>query len=169
MMYVLIVIAVIGVVVYACLKKKRGNTETPRGEEKPDNGGGHTEITVKVPTEIKGYIVKDEVKKEVTIRYMPQGLQVFDENGVCVLDVTTSLCRVIGIETLTVDHGSITVSAPGTVWAAVFSKDEVLNTYPVSVTISGNVIHWQYKDTLIVNGIYGVQMERSAKIIYGTY
>lgn len=169
MYYALIVVVIIGVVVYACLKKKRGNTEKPRGEEKPDDGGGHTEITVKVPTEIKGYIVKDEVKKEVTIRYMPQGLQVFDENGVCVLDVTTSLCRVIGIETLTADHGSITVSAPGTVWAAVFSKDEVLNTYPVSVTISGNVIHWQYKDTLIVNGIYGVQMERSAKIIYGTY
>ena len=169
MYYALIVVVIIGVVVYACLKKKRGNTEKPRGEEKPDDGGGHTEIMVKVPTEIKGYIVKDEVKKEVTIRYMPQGLQVFDENGVCVLDVTTSLCRVIGVETLTADHGSITVSAPGTVWAAVFSKDEVLNTYPVSVTISGNVIHWQYKDTLIVNGIYGVQMERSAKIIYGTY
>lgn len=169
MYYALIVVVIIGVVVYACLKKKRGNTEKPRGEEKPDDGGGHTEIMVKVPTEIKGYIVKDEVKKEVTIRYMPQGLQVFDENGVCVLDVTTSLCRVIGVETLTADHGSITVSAPGTVWAAVFSKDEVLNTYPVSVTISGNVIHWQYKDTLIVNGIYGVRMERSAKIIYGTY
>lgn len=163
MYYALIVVAVVGVVVYACLKKKRGNTEKPK-EKKPDNDGNHTEIT-----ESKGYIVKDGIKKEVTIRCMPQGLQVFDENGVCVLDITTSLCRVIGIETLTVDHGSITVSAPGTVWAAVFSKDEVLNTYPVSVTISGNVIHWQYKDTLIVNGIYGVQMERSAKIIYGTY
>lgn len=168
MYYALIVVVIIGVVVYACLKKKRGNTEKPK-EKNPDNDGNHTEITVNVPTESKGYIVEDGIKKEVTIRYMPQGLQVFDENGVCVLDVTTSLCRVIGIETLTADHGSITVSAPGTVWAAVFSKDEVLNTYPVSVTISGNVIHWQYKDTLIVNGIYGVQMERSAKIIYGTY
>lgn len=168
MYYALIVVVIIGVVVYACLKKKRGNTEKPK-EKNPDNDGNHTEITVNVPTESKGYIVEDGIKKEVTIRYMPQGLQVFDENGVCVLDVTTSLCRVIGGETLTADHGSITVSAPGTVWAAVFSEDEVLNTYPVSVTISGNVIHWQYKDTSIVNGIYGVQMERSAKIIYGTY
>lgn len=169
MYYALIVVVIIGVVVYACLKKKRGNTEKPHEEEKPHDVDNHTGITVKVPIESKGCIVKDGIKKEVTIRYMPQGLQVFDENGICVLDVTTSLCRVIGIETLTADHGSITVSAPGTVWAAVFSKDEVLNTYPVSVTISGNVIHWQYKDTLIVNGIYGVQMERSAKIIYGTY
>lgn len=168
MYYALIVVVIIGVVVYACLKKKRGNTEKPQAE-KPDNDGNHTEITVNVPTESKGYIVKDGIKKEVTIKYMPQGLQVFDENENIVVDVTTSLCRVIGIETLTADHGSITVSAPGTVWAAVFSKDEMLNTYPVSVTIASNVIHWQYKDTLIVNGIYGVKMERSAKIIYGTY
>lgn len=167
-MYMLIVVVIIGVIVYTCLKKKRGDIEKPQ-EEKPDNDGNHTEITVNVPTESKGYIVKDGIKKEVTIRYMPQGLQVFDENENIVVDVTTSLCRVIGIETLTADHGSITVSAPGTVWAAVFSKDEMLNTYPVSVTIAGNVIHWQYKDTLIVNGIYGVKMERSAKIIYGTY
>lgn len=168
MYYALIVVVIIGVVAYACLKKKRGDIEKPQ-DGKPDNDGNHTEITVNVPTESKGYIVKDGIKKEVTIRYMPQGLQVFDENENIVVDVTTSLCRVIGIETLTADHGSITVSAPGTVWAAVFSKDEMLNTYPVSVTIAGNVIHWQYKDTLIVNGIYGVKMERSAKIIYGTY
>lgn len=168
MYYALIVVVIIGVVAYACLKKKRGDIEKPQ-DGKPDNDGNHTEITVNVPTESKGYIVKDGIKKEVTIRYMPQGLQVFDENENIVVDVTTSLCRVIGIETLTADHGSITVSAPGTVWAAVFSKDEMLNTYPVSVTIAGNVIHWQYKDILIVNGIYGVKMERSAKIIYGTY
>lgn len=166
MMYMLIV--VVGIVVYACLKKKRSDTEKPP-EKKPDDDGNHTEITVKVPAESKGYIVKDGIKKEVTIRYMPQGLQVFDEYENIVVDVTTSLCRVIGVEMLIADHGSITVSAPGTVWAAVFSKDEMLNTYPVSVTIAGNVIHWQYKDTLIVNGIYGVKMERSAKIIYGTY
>lgn len=95
MYYALIVVVIIGVVVYACLKKKRGNTEKPRGEEKPDDGGNHTEITVNVPTEIKGYIVKDGIKKEVTIRCMPQGLQVFDENGVCVMDITARLTRII--------------------------------------------------------------------------
>lgn len=100
MMYVLIVVVVIGVVVYACLKKKRGNTE------KPDDNGGHTEITVNVPTESKGYIVKDGVKKEVTVRYMPQGLQVFDENGVCILDITNRLTRVIDNIEITADEFS---------------------------------------------------------------
>ena len=107
MMYVLIVIAVIGVIVYACLKKKRGDTEKPQ-EKKPDDNGGHTEITVNVPIESKGYIVKDGIKKEVTIRYMPQGLQVFDENGVCVLDVTDRLVKYLGVVQINGTNGSIT-------------------------------------------------------------
>ena len=54
MMYMLIVVVAIGVVVYACLKKKkRGDIEKPQ-EKKPDDSENHTEITVKVPTESKG-------------------------------------------------------------------------------------------------------------------
>lgn len=106
MYYALIVVVIIGVVVYACLKKKRGNTEKPRGEEKPDDGGNHTEITVNVPTEIKGYIVKDGIKKEVTIRCMPQGLQVFDENGTCVVDVTSRITKYLGELIIPTTEGS---------------------------------------------------------------
>lgn len=105
MMYMLIVVAVIGVIVYACLKKKRGNTETPP-EKRPDDGGNHTGIIVKVPTEVKGYIVKDGIKKEVTIKYMPQGLQVFDENGVCTMDITARLTRLIDSIEITADEFS---------------------------------------------------------------
>lgn len=104
-MYMLIVVAVIGVVAYACLKKKRGDTEKPQ-EEKPDNDGNHTEITVNVPTESKGYIVEDGIKKEVTIRHMPQGLQCFDENGVCTMDITARLTRLIDSIEITTDEFS---------------------------------------------------------------
>lgn len=106
MMYTLIVVVIIGVIAYACLKKKkRGNTERPQ-EEKPDDSENHTEITVKVPTESKGYIVKDGIKKEVTVRYMPQGLQVFDENGVCTMDITARLTRLIDSIEITADEFS---------------------------------------------------------------
>lgn len=108
MYYALIVVVTIGVIAYACLKKKkRGNTEKPQ-EKKPDDNGGHTEIMVNVPIESKGYIVKDGIKKEVTIRYMPQGLQVFDENGVCVLDVTDRLVKYLGVVQINGTNGSIT-------------------------------------------------------------
>lgn len=106
MYYALIVVVIIGVVVYACLKKKRGNTEKPHEEEKPHDVDNHTGITVTVPTKSKGYIVKDGIKKEVTIRYMPQGLQVFDENGVCILDITNRLTRVIDNIEITADEFS---------------------------------------------------------------
>ncbi|MFR1863179.1 MAG: hypothetical protein ACLTJQ_07100 [Dialister invisus] len=105
MMYMLIV--VIGIVVYACLKKKRGDTEKPP-EKKPDEDGNHTEIIVKVPAESKGYIVKDGIKKEVTIRYMPQGLQVFDENGNIVVDVTNRLIKYLGVVEINGTDGSLT-------------------------------------------------------------
>lgn len=107
MYYALIVVVIIGVVAYACLKKKkRGNTEKPRGEEKPDDDGNHTEIIVKVPTERKGHMIKDGIKKEVTIRYMPQGLQCFDENGVCTMDITARLTRLIDSIEITTDEFS---------------------------------------------------------------
>nr|DAV52570.1 MAG TPA: hypothetical protein [Caudoviricetes sp.] len=106
MYYALIVVVIIGVVVYACLKKKRGNTEKPHEEEKPHDVDNHTGITVKVPIESKGCIVKDGIKKEVTIKYMPQGLQVFDENGVCVMDITARLTRIIDSIEITADEFS---------------------------------------------------------------
>lgn len=159
MYYALIVVAVIGIVVYACLKKKkRGNTETPP-DEKPDDGGNHTEIIVKVPTESKGYIVKDGVKKEVTIRYMPQGLQVFDENGVCVLDLTEYICRIIGKRKISKNEttGRIEIAGGGRPYFTVISIDEPkilkgINTTnedpvypPIPVfSVADGVITWKY-------------------------
>ena len=159
MMYVLIVIAVIGVIVYACLKKKkRGNTETPP-DEKPDDGGNHTEIIVKVPIENKGYMIKDGIKKEVTIRYMPQGLQVFDENGICVLDLTEYICRIIGKRKILKNEtsGRIEIAGGGKPYFTVIGIDEPkilknVNTTaedpvypPIPIfSIEGGAITWQY-------------------------
>lgn len=158
MYYALIVVVIIGVVVYACLKKKRGNTEKPQ-EEKPDNDGNHTEITVNVPTESKGYIAEDGIKKEVTIRYMPQGLQVFDENGVCVLDLTEYICRIIGKRKISKNEttGRIEIAGGGRPYFAVISIDEPkilkgVNTTnedpvypPIPVfSVADGVITWKY-------------------------
>lgn len=158
-MYMLIVVVIIGVIVYTYLKKKKqGNTENPQ-EKKPDNDGNHTEITVKVPIESKGCIVKDGVKKEVTIRYMPQGLQVFDENGVCVLDLTEYICRIIGKRKISKNEttGRIEIAGGGRPYFTVISIDEPkilkgVNTTnedpvypPIPVfSIADGVITWKY-------------------------
>nr|DAW11688.1 MAG TPA: hypothetical protein [Caudoviricetes sp.] len=170
MYYALIVVVIIGVVVYACLKKKRGNTEKSHEEEKPHDVDNHTGITVKVPIESKGCIVKDGIKKEVTIRYMPQGLQVFDENGVCVLDITSRLCKYIGKFDTSFSDGSIIdeqlngaelwyivlrLSYDANNWKSGYSDD-----IPV-ISSAGNILQWKYRNEdfhnkIRVQGIYGV-------------
>lgn len=171
MYYALIVVAVIGIVVYACLKKKRGDTEKPQ-EEKPDNdGGGHTEITVKVPIESKGYIVEDGIKKEVTIKYMPQGLQVFDENGVCVLDVTDRLVKYLGVVQINGTNGSITNNelSDGDLWYYPLNIKTPPPTPAIhteyhmpTITKNGKSISWDY-------GLYPADKRLSMVLLYGVY
>lgn len=170
MYYALIVVVIIGVVVYACLKKKRGNTEKPHEEEKPHDVDNHTGITVKVPIESKGCIVKDGIKKEVTIRYMPQGLQVFDENGVCVLDITSRLCKYIGKFDTSFSDGSIIDEQlnGAELWYIVLRLSYDANNWesgydddiPV-ISSAGNILQWKYRNEdfhnkIRVQGIYGV-------------
>lgn len=169
-MYMLIVVVIIGVIVYTCLKKKRGGIEKPQ-EEKPDNDGNHTEITVNVPTESKGYIVEDGIKKEVTIRYMPQGLQVFDENGVCVLDVTDRLVKYLGVVQINGTNGSITNDelSDGDLWYYPLN----IKTPPLTpsihteyhmptITKNGKSISWDY-------GSYPADKRLSMVLLYGVY
>lgn len=170
MMYMLIVVAVVGVVVYACLKKKRGNTEKPQ-DEKPDNGGNYTGITVNVPKEVKGYVIKDGVKKEVTIRYMPQGLQVFDENGVCVLDITERLTRCIGSINISGTHGEVRLSGvPSTgFWFACtnvqisgYTSEAQKELMVPGITYKDGVLRWDIN-------VLGDGKSFSATVLYGTY
>lgn len=171
MYYALIVVAVVGVFVYTCLKKKkRGDIEKPQ-DEKPDDNGDHTEITVKVPIESKGYIVKDGVKKEVTIKYMPQGLQVFDENGVCVLDVTERLTRYIGSVNISGTHGEVRLSGipSADFWFACTNIKIDGYTSPAQkelmvpgITYKNGVLHWDIN-------VLGDGKSFSATVLYGTY
>lgn len=171
MYYALIVVVIIGVVVYACLKKKRGDIEKPRGEEKPDDGGNHTEIIVKVPTESKGYIVKDGIKKEVTIKYMPQGLQVFDEKGICILNITERLTRCIGSINISGTHGEVRLSGISSAdfWFACTNIKIDGYTSPAQkelmvpgITYKNGVLHWDIN-------VLGDGKSFSATVLYGTY
>lgn len=164
MYYALIVVVIIGVVVYACLKKKRGNTEKPREEEKPHDVDNHTGITVTVPTKSKGYIVKDGIKKEVTIRYMPQGLQVFGQDGTLLVDMNNRISKVVGHLKITSYTGRFSVNG-GRPWFVIVENPEAYQLvrqhgddyYTPRIYIEGNDIVWDE----IVN--------KNAEIIYGVY
>lgn len=170
MMYVLIVVVIIGIVVYTCLKKKRGNTEKPPGK-KPEEAGNHTEIIVKVPIENKGYMIKDGIKKEVTIKYMPQGLQVFDKNGICILDLTERLTRYIGSVNISGTHGEVRLSGipSADFWFACTNIKIDGYTSPAQkelmvpgITYKNGVLHWDIN-------VLGDGKSFSATVLYGTY
>lgn len=74
-------------------KKEKSPIEKPIEEKKEEP----KDIVVKpFPIEQKVYWFKDGKKEWGRMKYMPQGLQVFDEKGQCVLDVTDRLTRVLG-------------------------------------------------------------------------
>lgn len=123
---------------------------------------------------IAGYIVKDRIKREGTIKYMPQGLQVFDENGCCILDITETLCRFIGSRTIKAEEttGSID-TGPGTPYLAITNIDNYLvisdlnieNESPAysplpAFTIKPGLITWKHYRPLgqrcTVTILYGV-------------
>lgn len=171
MYYALIVVVIIGVVVYACLKKKRGNTEKPHEEEKPHDVDNHTGITVKVPIESKGCIVKDGIKKEVTIKYMPQGLQVFDENGNVVVNVTDRLVKYLGVVQINGTNGSITNDelSDGDLWYYPLNiktpppTPSIHTEYHMpTITKNGKNILWDY-------GSYPADKRLSMVLLYGVY
>lgn len=101
-MYYAITAALMGLLVVLIIKRKKQNKndwqQTKRMENKEEEFPikSQEEHVIVEPYDEKGYMVKDGVKKEVTIKHMPQGLQVFDENGTCVVDVTSRITKYLG-------------------------------------------------------------------------
>lgn len=93
---------------------------------------------------------------------MPQGLQVWDEGGVEVLNITNRLTRHLGsIQTVANVAGSFTVPdvTSGTIWVLPQASLRLLfdvRRAPPVVTLSGRVISWTAapQAILIPYGVY---------------
>lgn len=93
---------------------------------------------------------------------MPQGLQVWDANGVLTLDITNRLTKVVGqISTISNVAGSLTVPdtiGGGSVWFACQPNYKVIlyQPYPPNVTLTGRTINWSAAPQAIIieYGIY---------------
>ena len=153
-----IVAVILAVVIYLLTRKKKEKPpiEPPIEEQKEDK----KEVIVKpLPTEQKVYWVKDGKKEWGRMKYMPQGLQVFDENGEVMLDMTDTLTSVAG--EIVCDKVSGELYVPGLngrkIW--LIEKDsEIIREnnkhwykenptyYPVypKVTVEGDYIKWEY-------------------------
>lgn len=94
---------------------------------------------------------------------MPQGLQIFDASGNCLLDITDRLTRVLGEVTTGAASGSITNAAltTGTPWYLGANTDGSIcssGEANIVVSFSGSTMSWSYGSGTAVNKsiLYGV-------------
>lgn len=98
---------------------------------------------------------------------MTQGLQIFNANGVCTLDVTDNLTRILGIIRSGTSDGSLYDASlsTGTPWCAVSTTG--YGTAPfwqsLYVSFSGNTMYWEH----VLTNAYGLRIDH--QIIYGVY
>lgn len=145
---------ILAAVVYLLTRKKK---EKPPIEKPIDTEDTTEHIVVKpLPTEQKVYWIKDGKKEWGTAKYMPQGLQVFDEKGTCILDITDRITKYCGSVKVDGTSGSLTneVLREGDLWYVfkdvVFPKGNqkitnIIYEGPI-VEKKGNVLTWTYSN-----------------------
>lgn len=98
---------------------------------------------------------------------MNQGLQIFNENGICTLDVTDRLTRVLGEFETGTSNGSLVDNnlLSGTPWfISIPSVSAVsFDSNSISITFSSNSISWEFV------GYFSTPGNHSHHIIYGVY
>lgn len=193
-MLALIVLAAVVVFVVLRSKKKTPPAVTPVEEPAEVVDGAPTEppkpIEVKPTkgTRVPCVVVKDGKEMKGEMMHMPQGLQVWDEEGNLILDLTTRLMKVLGTVDIDKLEGSVyDAKLEGLDHWCVFCRetDQGLRATPVeldsfapTVTRSGTALRWkidrpvfyspdlQYRNTeLLLRRVKAIKL----KMIYGVY
>lgn len=109
------------------------------------------------------------IKKRKRGRNMPQGLQVFDEQGRIILDMTSSLTRVLGkfIPNSKEGHIDVPLQQGERLYAFyIMHKDIRFETF--AYRIDGSRIYWQFKEPLKKTN--GMELAvGDVTIVYGSF
>ena len=162
MMLYAIIIVVIAVMVLIVKRKKGSNGE---------DGATRVPLKSAEPVQLKQNLsvyLYDNGKMRGGKAEMAQGLQVFDDNGICILDVTDRLCRLLGSRaTVTVCMVPVVLFVSFTVTGLSGNKlfAFLVGTHtPCDLTVSGGKVTWRYADFAIA-----ANMPPNGVIIYGSY
>lgn len=150
-----IIIVVIAVMVLIVKRKKGSNGE---------DGATRVPLKSAEPVQLKQNLsvyLYDNGKMRGGKAEMAQGLQVFDDNGICILDVTDRLCRLLGSRATGTQSGSFTVT--GLSGNKLFAFLVGTHT-PCDLTVSGGKVTWRYADFALA-----ANMPPNGVIIYGSY
>ncbi|WP_040013919.1 hypothetical protein [Dialister micraerophilus] len=172
---ILIIAVAISIVVAATRKKAAVNNEPlPKIEKRQEN------TQSEIRKEFNVIIKQDGKEMKGTAKMTQQGLQVFDENGNCVLDVTDRVTKILGELEIPKTDGFIKNKAllDGDFWfffseiknvdklIGVKPEDGIVNSleyYMPSFRVEGDILHWNY------NSAYSEKYRPDIKIVYGIY
>lgn len=115
----------------------------------------------KIKEKIKSFFKKEEK--------VPQGIQVFDENGRTVVDITDRLTQIVGVKTLTKIEESGRIDVPAINGTKVWFSINLYGLYenPYIMWVDGNTIHYKVPEDR--NGYIDAYKNGGCilKIIYG--
>lgn len=123
-----------------------------------------TEKTTNEPFPVYWY--EDGVKKEGTAIMSKQGLQVFDGNGNCTLDITERLQKILGTIEITTASGEITDERleNGDLWFFFISSEDITFgdsfeslSYP-TISKDGSKLTWNFNGNVL-----------KCKLLYGVF
>lgn len=146
-------------------RRKRNNLNRPpltqgaTGDTKQENNFSFTP-TIEEPPALrdceKVIYVKDGKKAQGTVRIVKTGLQIFDENGNVVVDITDRVCRYLGEGSTGFKEGFVTndvflenVNAwvlPKRIYLQRHEAAGNTQVYP-RFHVSGNRLEWEYGST----------------------
>lgn len=162
--------------------KRPKTTQTERQQE-PERGQEQVIVPAPPPAGVKDgdtvVIVSDGKERKGKVRRVPQGLQVWDENGDLVLDITDVLTSVKG--TLVCNKTNGRVRVPGlngrNIWVVEKESDafevephnsEWLAVYPVFplIRVEGDDVIWEYPEIFVPRDAGHSGAENEAKYTF---
>lgn len=149
---------VVAVVVFRSGRKAHGGANGEPLPRPPEPRADEwEEIETAVPPAVEPVMVwKDGKETKGELRRMAQGLQVFDENGVLVVDVTDRLCKTLGVVTMEEPDGAFSDPriAGLNVWVAVRMTKRAplvrkldfndVSAFTPEITVNGTTISWKW-------------------------
>lgn len=172
--YILIVL-ILGIALFVLSRRKKRTSKTAHSQEVKDavlqdgNEEAPDNEAVYIPAEFPVYWFDGNGNRVKGVAKMAQGIQVFDENGGCVLDLTYKLTRILGSGRTYGNSGTLSDAniQGGNCWAIATNSHTDAIAIPPIFSASNGVLSWTYPS---YSGKFGYSVRKlDCDFIYGTF
>lgn len=169
--YVAAALIVAAVLFTLCRRKRKAKKDEGAESTTPKENNTETsnEETVNVPTEFPVYWFDESGNKAEGVARMARGIQIFDESGNCIIDLTNKLTRILGNGRTNGTSGSLSDSniQGNNCWAIATTSYTTGIAIPPQFSTSNGVLSWTYPG---YSGKFPYTVKNlDCDFIYGTY